>query len=321
MRTAKSRLCFAAAVLLSAAAAPVPAATFMVNSTSDAVDALPGDGLCRIAGATSCTLRAAVQEANSNFTADDIVLPAGTYRLSLTGAGESAGATGDLNVSTPIRILGHNALDTIIDGLNSDRIFAMNNSTRVAALTLNDVTLTHGFADFGGAVHVEHIFEANRSRFIDNWATRIGGAIYNRSRPSFGADQMSLFASLIQSNRAGADGCASPAAEGGGASLYGTITIVESTISDNTSCGSGGGLILSPTRLEMRDSVIARNRVTSTGFGGGLVLSARTATAITGPHLISSTTFENNEAPVAGAAWMAETVLENSTMALASTHK
>ena len=125
---------------------------------------------------------------------------------------------------------------------------------------------------------------------------------------------MSLFSSLIQNNRAGVDGCTLPAAEGGGASLYGTVTIVESTISDNTSCGSGGGLIIGPTRLEMRDSVIARNRVTSTGFGGGLVLSARTATAITGPHLISSTTFENNEAPVAGAAWMAETVLENSTI-------
>ena len=108
------------------------------------MDATPGDGLCRIAGAASCTLRAAVQEANANTVADDIVLPAGTYRLSLTGAGELAGATGDLNVSTPIRILGHNAMDTIIDGLSADRIFAMDNSTRVAALTLNDVTLTHG---------------------------------------------------------------------------------------------------------------------------------------------------------------------------------
>ena len=88
MRTAKSRLCFAASVLLSAASAPVLAATFTVNSIDDAVDATPGGWLhMPHRWRRQCTLRAAVQEANADTVADDIVLPAGTYRLSLTGAG------------------------------------------------------------------------------------------------------------------------------------------------------------------------------------------------------------------------------------------
>jgi CSLREA domain-containing protein len=37
-----------------------------VNSTLDAIDAVPGDGICATAGPTPvCTLRAAVQEANA----------------------------------------------------------------------------------------------------------------------------------------------------------------------------------------------------------------------------------------------------------------
>ncbi len=41
-------------------------ATFSVNSTLDAIDALPGDGICEIAtGNQICALRAAVQETNA----------------------------------------------------------------------------------------------------------------------------------------------------------------------------------------------------------------------------------------------------------------
>jgi CSLREA domain-containing protein len=54
----------------------VSAATFNVNSAVDAVDAVPGDGVCATAGG-QCTLRAAVQEANALPGADTISLPAG----------------------------------------------------------------------------------------------------------------------------------------------------------------------------------------------------------------------------------------------------
>ena len=61
---------------------PVDAATFTVDSTADAEDANPGDGVCATA-AGPCTLRAAIQEANALPGLDTIVVPAGTYVLTL----------------------------------------------------------------------------------------------------------------------------------------------------------------------------------------------------------------------------------------------
>lgn len=49
--------------------------TYAVNTTLDASDALPGDGVCATSG-TDCTLRAAVQEANGHPGADTITVPA-----------------------------------------------------------------------------------------------------------------------------------------------------------------------------------------------------------------------------------------------------
>ena len=56
------------------------AAGFVVNSTSDAVDINPGDGICA-ASANRCTIRAAIQEANTLPGADTISIPSGTYTM------------------------------------------------------------------------------------------------------------------------------------------------------------------------------------------------------------------------------------------------
>src|SRR5437867_11074046 len=86
-----------------ALAGPTRAATFNVNSTTDAVDATPGDGACATAGPTPvCTLRAAIQEANALRGADVINLPAGTYTLTIPGRGEDHAATGDLDINDTV---------------------------------------------------------------------------------------------------------------------------------------------------------------------------------------------------------------------------
>ena len=67
--------CFslAAVICLLDGAIPVWAATFTVNSTDDVVDADLGNGLCETAtGNGTCTLRAAIQEANALVGADTI---------------------------------------------------------------------------------------------------------------------------------------------------------------------------------------------------------------------------------------------------------
>lgn len=95
-----SRRVLAAAALAIAVfglGAPARAATFIVNDTTDAVDAAPGDGVC-LTAAGQCTLRAAIRQANALAGPDTIVVPAGTVVLTLVGTGEDAAVTGDLDI-------------------------------------------------------------------------------------------------------------------------------------------------------------------------------------------------------------------------------
>ena len=74
-----------------------PDAIFNVNTTADAPDNNIGNGVGGTAlGPNTCTLRAAMQEANAN--ADNINVPAGTYVLTGNGIAEDTGLGGDLDI-------------------------------------------------------------------------------------------------------------------------------------------------------------------------------------------------------------------------------
>ena len=77
------------------------AQNFTVNSTVDAVDINPGDGICADASG-NCTLRAAIQESNSLPGWHTITLTAVTYNLTIAGANENNCATGDLDIKKKI---------------------------------------------------------------------------------------------------------------------------------------------------------------------------------------------------------------------------
>ncbi len=73
------------------------AVTFDVSSTLDMIDIAPGDGWCDANSSpsiVSCTLRAAIMEANARSGPDVVKLAADVYTLSLTGSDETGG---DLN--------------------------------------------------------------------------------------------------------------------------------------------------------------------------------------------------------------------------------
>src|SRR5687767_2367923 len=91
------------------------AASFTVNDTRDLVDVNPGDGLCRTSNST-CTLRAAIQEANALPGADTIQLPAGTYALAIPPLNQNDITTGDLDITDSVTISGAGAALTILDG-------------------------------------------------------------------------------------------------------------------------------------------------------------------------------------------------------------
>lgn len=122
-----------AAVVIIAAGSPAKAVDFVVNSTADMVDLLPGDGVCDAdpGPATVCTLRAAVQEANAlpndpsqpaPFDRDRIGLYGGTYTLTIPGRDEDQAATGDLDLTETVEILGDDTFESGDTCLWSDTI-------------------------------------------------------------------------------------------------------------------------------------------------------------------------------------------------------
>jgi CSLREA domain-containing protein len=150
MRIGDRRLFVALAISLVftfAGALPAVAATFTVNSTADAVDANLADGVCETATAGVCTLRAAIQQANASAGTDTIVLPAGTYTLTIAGAGEDAAVTGDLDVTGILTITGAGADTTIVEACaipplattctGIDRVFEVRPGARVPPVSLS----------------------------------------------------------------------------------------------------------------------------------------------------------------------------------------
>src|SRR5690606_1337463 len=121
------------------------AATLTVDLTSiDAVDANPGDGVCRIAGVApadpGCTLRAAEMEANALSGADRITLPFGArITLSLAGRDEDSAATGGLDVPDEVTISTPTAPVTAadrvsIDAAGIDRVLDVSADTQLVGL-------------------------------------------------------------------------------------------------------------------------------------------------------------------------------------------
>src|SRR5437879_12634228 len=114
--------------------------TYNVNSTADLVNSSPTSKVCATATGV-CTLRAAIQASNANAGTDTIVLPAGTYTLTITGRNEDLAATGDLDITDPVNITGAGASSVIIDGNGIDRVFdVFANGTN----TISGVTIRHG---------------------------------------------------------------------------------------------------------------------------------------------------------------------------------
>ena len=119
-----------------------PQTTFSVTSTADAVDNNLGDNQCHAAlPGNPCTLRAAIQQADALDGGSTIMLPAGTYTLTIAGTGEDAAATGDLDVLHTLTLQGAGATATIINADGIDRVFDI---PPTAQLTISGVTIENG---------------------------------------------------------------------------------------------------------------------------------------------------------------------------------
>jgi CSLREA domain-containing protein len=141
-----------------AASAAGAAPTFVVNSLVDApASANVADGVCETGpGNGVCTLRAAVMEANAVVGGGaHIEVPAGVYLLTHAGAGEDAGASGDLDITSAVTIDGKGPGVTIVDGLQYDRVLSnVATGASVRGLTLRNGLITPGpgISNEGGGI-------------------------------------------------------------------------------------------------------------------------------------------------------------------------
>jgi CSLREA domain-containing protein len=239
----------------------VQAATFTVTKTADS-----NDGTCD----TDCSLREAIIAANTSPDADTIILPAGSYPLTIGGDNEDSSATGDLDITDSVTLTGAGATSTIIDADALDRVFDLAGSGPPdITVAISGVTLQNGsIADSGGGLLLragnaltltDSIVRDNTSSGGDG-----GGGVYVQ-----GSSSLSLVNSAVIGNDS--------VVRGGGIVNNNVLTVVNSTISDNTTVGTGGG-IFSNNTSSLNNVTIANNTADN---GGGISVAPSTALTLT----------------------------------------
>ena len=248
---------------------PARAASLVVSSTVDAVDAAPGDGICQTSTPGECTLRAAIMEANALAVADTITLPAGIYTLTLGS---------ELVVTTDVTLTGAGASSTIIQagaspGVANFRVFNISGGT----VDISGVTIRHGnpLGD-GGGIRNNATLTLSGSTVSNNIAT-FGGGIFN-------SGTLTLANSTISNNTANTGGGGIRNESGG------TLAINSSDIGSNTAVGSwGGGGIRNDGALTITDTTINGNIAQHSGAGGGGLYLTGGSSTITGSTISGNT--------------------------------
>jgi len=248
--------------------APVTfAETFVVNTFEDVVDANPGDGVCASAlETTTCSLRAAVQEANVLEGSDRIELPEGTFTLTLTGNSENKSLTGDLDILDNVVIIGSGDM-TVVDGNRTDRLFDI----QQGVVTLMDFSLKNGTFALrpGGGALINRNGEVLIERVtIQNNIGGVGGGISNLGI-------MTVRNSNIFSNNVGTS-------NGGGIWNSGKLLVERTRLNANFS-GQGGGIFNRDGDVTVNESFFMQNSVR--GVGGSMLNTAGGTLEVNGSTL------------------------------------
>jgi CSLREA domain-containing protein len=244
---------------LAAGAPAAHAADFVVDSTADAADAKPGDHQCRSDAAT-CTLRAAIEEADAMSGADAVIVPAGRYALSSTPTPEAGfpnendAGNGDLDITDTLTVRGAGAGRTTLDGGGLDRVFSIDGGVTAS---ISDMTITGGDSigggsakgiGMGGAIYNQGAATLERLRLVGNNSDG-GGAVF-----SIPGTYITIRDSLLAHNTA---------FEGGAIRFDSGGEVVNSTITDNTLLPLGTDYAHDPKlAVTVIDEI--------SGYGGGI---------------------------------------------------
>ena len=229
-----------------------------VTTPLDTLD--PNDG--------QLSLREAIIEANTQPGDDTVTLGEGTFTLSIAGIDEDASATGDLDITDNLTLVGAGADRTIIDADSLDRVLHILGG---ASVSISGVTIRGGLdrSDIGkggGILNSQSDLIITESQIQEN-ESGDGGGIYN-----FGGS-LTVIRSTIALNKA----LSGPESGFGGGIVTtdGTVFVQDSTISNNLSGGEGGGVVVGSSSLTLLRSTIVQNRMRliSSDGGGGVYIS------------------------------------------------
>jgi CSLREA domain-containing protein len=280
---------------------PAQAANIAVNTTDDELNS---DGDCSLREAiTAANTDAATDTCVAGSGADTITLPAGTYILTIAGTGENAAATGDLDITDDVTIVGAGAAASIIDGGALDRVFDV---IGTPAVDMSSLTIRNGASPGdGGGMY-------NRGTLTLTDLTVSGNTANSGAGIASEGGAVSLTNGTVSGNTANFDGAGIAIWAGGALTLTGStvagntasdfaggiansdgspVTLTDSTVSGNTAGECGGGLDNWDSALTLTDSTVSGN--TADGTGGGICSEG-------GPVTLTNTTVSGNSAASGG---------------------
>ena len=304
-------------------ACDVPGPTFVVNTTTDGVDANPGDGVCEVTPhAGDCTLRAAIMETNAEPTSttglNTIDIGDGnTYVLTIPGVGENGDATGDLDVTDSLQINGQST----IDGNSLDRVFhilsgqffmdgaTIRNGRAITSdpatsigggmlvepgvrVALANVTMTDNTAFEGGAIYSSGDTRATASHLMNNQAVgrvRSDGVILfaRGGAVRTAAGSLGLFSTTVANNSIGTAG------DGAGISAQSPVLVQSSTISGNLA-SLPGAFASAISVLGHSGIVIVVESTISNNAGPAVVSTTASGGTSQGVTILNSTLADNS---------------------------
>lgn len=214
-----------AVFILSSTARAKPSVVFSVNDTTDLIDDDLADGICHTATGT-CTLRAAIMQANALGGTNTIILPAGVYTLTIPGENEDYAVTGDLDIHSDLTINGASTATTIVNGNQLDRVFEVFSPAKPI---ISGITVRNGNVLDGGGIKNRGTLWISDTVIIDNSAV-VGGGIYN-------SGVMRITDSTIESNFSNGNG-----ANCGGIGNTGSLETSNTIVRANQTSNGGGGI-------------------------------------------------------------------------------
>jgi CSLREA domain-containing protein len=304
---------------------PPPTGPGAVISVTTTDDELNSDG--------DCSLREAIQAANTNAAvdactpgmgADTVLVPAGTYLLTIPGAGENGNQTGDLDILDHVTLTGDGAGLTILDGNNLDRVLHMWTGLTVE---INALTVTHGrVVDVqGGGILNQGTLTLNDVSLLENQVVSSGGqGGGGLANVALSYDSSATLSDcLVDANEARAAGGILSASGTGRTS---ELTLNDSTVSNNTASWVAGGLYAgfftgaqnAASNMVVLNSIVEGN-TSSTAEAGGIEAVGRAASNVITSLTVDHSTVAGNTSSTAEGGGIAAVTTAGDTLAVTVT--